>query len=132
MRNLTKFLEKWKGTSPANIEDSIIVRIVQSGNKFDGSGIEFKKNGEKERVEIEGWIFGGKITFFYKNKNYEKYKNFLNVGCVAPFFLIQKSYLVSAYGIQVVLTLKESGAGDVKETLLGRQKIFLIHQYDRH
>jgi len=59
----------------AKSETRFVLRLVQTGNKFTGSSIDFPNKDEKSkkktkrRARIEGWIRDGKVTFI---KKYEK------------------------------------------------------------
>jgi len=65
---------------------SFVARIVQSGNKFNGSIIDFldkasdREQADKLRSQIEGWILDEKITFVKRNE-----KSLIGCSYVASF-----------------------------------------------
>lgn len=75
-----KISGEWESKDKEGNRD-FVARIVQSGNKFTGVGIGFGENG-KTRTEIEGWIFGRKVTFVQKFKRYDIIVSF--VGSFSP------------------------------------------------
>jgi hypothetical protein len=63
-----------------------VARIVQSGNKFNGSIIDFldrvsdREEADKLRSQIEGWVLDGKVTFVKRNE-----KTLIGCSYVASF-----------------------------------------------
>lgn len=73
-----KISGEWESIDKEGKKD-FIARIVQSSNKFTGVGISFGEK-EKTRTQIEGWIYGEKVTFVQTFKKYGSVLSF-----VAPF-----------------------------------------------